>query len=70
VHGVMPDGTIVRGLEVIRRAYSAVGWGWMMAPTGWPGLKWLCDRVYAWFAKNRRKWSWATTACDEGRCDV
>lgn len=70
VHGVMPDGATLRGMEVIRRAYGVVGWGWMVAPTGWPGLKWLCDRGYAWFAKNRRRWSWTTRGCDEGRCDV
>ncbi len=68
VHGVLADGTVVRGMEVIRRAYRAVGWGWVVAPTGWPGLKWLCDRGYAWFAKNRRRWSWRTPRCREGRC--
>ncbi|MHC4217107.1 MAG: thiol-disulfide oxidoreductase DCC family protein [Planctomycetota bacterium] len=53
IHGVLPDGTIVTGMEVFRRAYAAVGLGWLLAPTGWPGLRPLSDRIYRWFARNR-----------------
>lgn len=55
IHGVLPDGSLVTGVEVFRRAYGAVGWGWLLAPTGWPGLRWAFDRAYAWFARNRLK---------------
>jgi predicted DCC family thiol-disulfide oxidoreductase YuxK len=53
IHGVLPDGTIVTGMEVFRRAYGAVGLGWLLAPTAWPGLRPLFDRAYRWFARNR-----------------
>jgi predicted DCC family thiol-disulfide oxidoreductase YuxK len=46
IHGVMADGTVVRELEVFRRAYGAVGWGWLWAPTGWPVVKPIFDRLY------------------------
>ena len=50
---------------------SVIGLGWLLAPTGWPGLRWLFDHGYEWFARNRiaigrifgRK-------CDSGVCDV
>jgi len=53
IHGVLPSGAVVRGMEVFRRAYAAVGWGWLLAPTAWPLLRPLFDRGYQWFARNR-----------------
>jgi predicted DCC family thiol-disulfide oxidoreductase YuxK len=53
IHGVQPDGQVVRGMDVFRQAYAAVGWSWLAAPTGWPVLRPLTDRVYRWFARNR-----------------
>lgn len=53
IHGILPDGSIVTGMEVFRRAYKAVGIGWLLAPTGWPLLRPLFDRGYRWFARNR-----------------
>jgi predicted DCC family thiol-disulfide oxidoreductase YuxK len=55
IHGVLPSGTVVRGMEVFRRAYEAVGRGWLVAPTAWPILRPLFDRGYKWFARNRLK---------------
>jgi predicted DCC family thiol-disulfide oxidoreductase YuxK len=53
IHGVLPDGRVVEGVEVFRRAYAAVGLGWLMAPTRWPLLRPLADAGYRWFARNR-----------------
>jgi len=53
IHGVFPDGRIVEKVEVFRQAYRAVGLGWVLAPTAWPGLRWVADRGYEWFARNR-----------------
>ena len=53
IHGVFPDGRTVNKLAVFREAYRAIGLGWMLAPTAWPGLRWLADRGYEWFARNR-----------------
>jgi predicted DCC family thiol-disulfide oxidoreductase YuxK len=53
IHGVLPDGRLVKGMEVFRRAYAAVGLPWLLAPTGWPIIRGLADRAYRWFARNR-----------------
>ena len=61
IHGRLPDGTIVTGVEVFRQLYGAVGLGWLTAPTRWPGLRQLSDAAYQTFAKNRLKLT--------GRCE-
>jgi predicted DCC family thiol-disulfide oxidoreductase YuxK len=53
MHGVMPDGRIVRRVEAIREAYRAVGLGWVVAPLSWPLLGWMADLAYGLFARNR-----------------
>ncbi len=53
IHGVLPDGRIVEGVEVFRRLYEAVGLGWLVAPTRWPGLRTAFDAAYRVFARNR-----------------
>ena len=53
IHGVFPDGRIIQRVAVFREAYRAVGLGWVLAPTAWPGLRWLVDLGYHWFARHR-----------------
>jgi predicted DCC family thiol-disulfide oxidoreductase YuxK len=53
IHGVFPDGRMVRKVAVFREAYRAVGLGWLLAPTCWPGLRWFADAGYEWFARHR-----------------
>ena len=53
LHGVLPDGRVVRRVEAIRQAYGAVGLGWLVAPTRLPVVSWLLDRAYGTFARNR-----------------
>ena len=53
MHGVFPDGRLVRKVEAFRQAYRAVGLGWLLAPTGWPGLNLLSDWGYRLFARHR-----------------
>ena len=53
IHGVYPDGQVIKGMDVFRAAYSEVGLVWLLAPTGWPLLKPLFDRLYRLFAKYR-----------------
>jgi predicted DCC family thiol-disulfide oxidoreductase YuxK len=53
IYCITPDGRILRGMEVIRAAYQAVGIGWLAAPTGWPILRPMFDALYRWVAKNR-----------------
>jgi predicted DCC family thiol-disulfide oxidoreductase YuxK len=53
IHGVLPDGRIVRRVEALREAYRTVGLGWLAAPTAWPVVSWFADRAYGVFARNR-----------------
>ena len=68
MHGVLPDGSVVEGMEAFRRAYAAVGLGWLLAPTGWPGLRWLFDAAYRLFARNRMRLTGRANACEDGSC--
>ena len=71
LHGVQADGTVIEGMAAIRAAWRAAGLGWVMAPTGWPILRWFADLGYVVFARYRvplgrlfgRK-------CDDGKCSV
>ncbi len=53
LHGIFPDGRKTLGMETFRQAYQAVGLGWVLAPTGWPGLRTFADFLYAGFARHR-----------------
>ena len=53
IHGVLPDGRVVTGMEVFRRAYASVGLGWLLSVTRWPILGRLADAAYACFARYR-----------------
>lgn len=53
IHGILPDGSIVEGVEVFTRAYTAVGLGWLVVPAQWPGIRWILDGLYRVFARNR-----------------
>jgi predicted DCC family thiol-disulfide oxidoreductase YuxK len=70
IHGVLPDGTLIEGVEVFRRAYAAVGLGWLVAPTRWPLLRPLTDAAYRWFARNRLRLTGRPDACTSDRCAV
>lgn len=70
IHGLYADGRLIKGVEVFYAAYSAVGLGWLMAPTRWRFCKPLFDRLYGWFAKNRLKIGarLTGTTCDRDTC--
>ena len=70
IHGVLPDGGIVEGVEVFRQAYAAVGLGWLLAPTRWPILRSLADWAYRVFARNRLRWTGRPAQCEAGRCQI
>lgn len=70
IHGVLPDGTIIEGVEVFRRAYTAVGWGALVAPTRWPGIRNLAEAAYRTFARNRLRWTGRAPACEDGSCGL
>ena len=65
IHGILPSGAVVRGMAVFRRAYAAVGLGWLLAPTAWPLLRPCFDRAYRWFARNRLLLTGRPWVCDK-----
>ena len=69
IHGVLPNGEIVEGLEVFRRAYDAVGLGWLWAPTRWPILRSVANAAYRVFARHRlRLTGRSSVACRTDSC--
>jgi predicted DCC family thiol-disulfide oxidoreductase YuxK len=65
IHGRLPDGTMIEGVEVFRRLYAAVGFGWAVALTRVPGVSHALDLAYGVFARNRLR---LTGRCDDGAC--
>ena len=57
IHAVRPDGSVVRGMPVLRLAYRAAGLGWLLRPTGIGPLRPLFDAAYRGFARNRKSFS-------------
>ncbi len=53
IHAVAADGAVLRDVEVFRRAYALVGLGWLYAPTRWPVLRPLVERLYDLWAGAR-----------------
>ncbi len=71
MHVVLPDGRILRAMEAVRAAYGAVGLGWLVAPTAWPGIRWLADAFYRFFARHRLTFSrMLGRTCDSGTCSL
>lgn len=69
LHGVAADGTVVEGMAAVRASWSAVGLGWVMAPTGWPILRFAFDLGYRVFARYRVPLGrWFGRRCDADRC--
>ena len=67
IHGRLPDGTLVEGVEVFRRLYAAVGFGPLVALTRLPGVSQLLDLAYHAFAKNRLR---LTGRGVDGACEL
>jgi len=61
IHGRLPDGSIIEGVEVFRRVYEAVGLGLLVRASRLPGISALTEAGYTLFAKNRLRLT--------GRCD-
>jgi len=55
IHARTADGRMLRGVEVLRLAYAAVGLGALLQPTAWGPVKPLADAGYRLFARHRRR---------------
>lgn len=67
IHGRLPDGTWVEGVEVFRRLYAAVGFGPLVATTRWPLISHGLSAAYSVFARNRLRW---TGRCSDDVCRI
>jgi predicted DCC family thiol-disulfide oxidoreductase YuxK len=67
IHGRLPDGTVIEGVEVFRRLYAAVGFGALVKVSRAPGVSHVLDIAYRLFAKNRLK---LTGRCTDVACDL
>ncbi|RUR84217.1 thiol-disulfide oxidoreductase DCC family protein [Chlorogloeopsis fritschii PCC 9212] len=50
IHAVLPDGSVIKNVEVFRRVYEALGMGWVYAATKWPVIGPIVDRLYGIWA--------------------
>ena len=54
IHAVRPDGSVLRGMPVLRLAYDAARLGWLLRPTGVAPLRPVFDAAYRLFARHRK----------------
>ena len=50
IHAVLPDGTVVKNVEVFRRVYTVLGMGWVYAATKLPAIGAIVDFIYGLWA--------------------
>lgn len=53
IHAVLPDGTIIKNVEVFRRVYKTLGMGWIYAVTKLPIIGSIVDTLYRIWASLR-----------------
>lgn len=83
IHGVLPDGTVIKNVEVFRRVYEALGMGWVYGITKLPIFGAIANFIYDIWADYRLKLTGRPNletvikqrqerlGCDdEGRCRV
>lgn len=50
IHAVLPDGTVIKNVEVFRRVYEILGMGWIYAVTKLPIIGSIVDCLYGVWA--------------------
>ena len=50
IHGVLPDGTVIKNVEVFRRVYETLGMGWVYAITKLPIIGAIANFIYGIWA--------------------
>ncbi|MGI2907064.1 thiol-disulfide oxidoreductase DCC family protein [Tolypothrix sp. VBCCA 56010] len=53
IHAVLPDGTLVKNVEVFRRVYETLGMGWVYAATKLPIVGAIANFLYGIWADLR-----------------
>jgi predicted DCC family thiol-disulfide oxidoreductase YuxK len=67
IHGRLPDGSWVQGVEVFRRIYGLLGLGPLVWCTRLPLISGILDAAYRLFARNRLR---LTGRCSTTSCNV
>ena len=68
LHVRLASGEYVEGMDSFRALYAAVGFGWLLAPTGWRGLAPVFDGLYRVFARVRPWLPGRAPRCDDAVC--
>lgn len=70
IHGVYPDGRLVKGVDAFIAAYTAVGLGYLATPMAWTLLRPMFDWLYSLFARHRlRLGAWiGKKTCSNDNC--
>ena len=55
IHARRADGVVIKGVDVFRLAYEAVGMNRVASALRLPLLRWVADRSYPWVARNRHR---------------
>ncbi len=55
IHGVLPDGTVIKNVEVFRLVYEALGMGWVYGITKLPIFGAIANFIYGIWADYRLK---------------
>jgi len=53
IHAVLPNGTVIKNVEVFRRVYEVLGMGWVYAITKLPIVGAIADWLYGIWADKR-----------------
>lgn len=53
IHAILPNGTVVKNVEVFRRVYETLGMGWVYAITKVPIVGAVADALYGVWADRR-----------------
>ncbi len=55
IHGVLPNGEVIKNVEVFRRVYETLGMGWIYALTKIPVIGFIANWIYGIWADLRLK---------------
>ncbi|MGF1537202.1 MAG: thiol-disulfide oxidoreductase DCC family protein [Elainellaceae cyanobacterium] len=53
IHAILPDGSVIKNVEVFRQVYEVLGMGWIYAATRWPVIRPIVDKIYEIWADRR-----------------
>ena len=53
LHGILDNGEIIKGIDVLAYAYDLIGLGWIYYPTKIPLISDLLNSIYSQWAKYR-----------------